>query len=185
MSKLRQSYGRIAEGNRYKDLVPVPFIAPITDDGTATGSPNMAVLATLGSPIEFWIQPPKGTVFQLLDTTLLISDMGSLSQTSYGNLPMLPNGIEFTFEFNGTRTPVFAPVQSNAQIFGPITSIDEINYSGGVRVRKLNEAYFNFSEGITLNGDTNDKLVAKLQDDLTGLNTHAIFVKGQFWKTSF
>ena len=183
MSNLRNSYGRITQGNVLNDRVSLPFFINVTDDGLPTGNSDMTVDGSV-TPVEFWIQPPSGTTYNMLIATLGIGDMANLSQTDYGNLPMLTNGVEFFFELNGVTLPTTAPIKSNSEAIGLVSSVDFIEFSGNVRVMRLSEPFLAFSKGIVLNGDTNDRFVVKIQDDLTGLIQHTEGIRGMAWKNS-
>lgn len=130
------------------------------------------------TPEDAYITAPAGQLLKIETIVITISDIGAFAPDDYGNIVGgLTNGILTVVEIDGVE--LFNPVKlinNNVELFGIDSSANIIEY--GLNTRTLN-AKFDLGSPLVLNGDTQDKFILRLNDDMTGLDTHEFTVIGQ------
>lgn len=132
-----------------------------------------------GAPVTFTFAPPAGTTFYLEQTTfesvVASSDVTPLvSYNKFIELPRLDNGINTVARINGV-TLFSTGLHSNAEILA-LPNIDLSVFVDGT------DKIFQFkqnTEGVNLNGDTEDFFGVTVNDDLSSLKFFRYFIKGR------
>lgn len=156
-----------------------PVIQKLTDTGFETIGANTNFNADYSVTSEDAIfQAPPGNRVFIHEVNIAITDSGTFADSDYGNIVGgLTNGIGTIAEFNGVEvTNPAATINTNAELFGVDSQGQIIEYSANDRTLV---ARFRFLSPVVLNGNTDDKFILRLSDDMTGLALHEFTVYGQ------
>lgn len=179
MSSLRNSYDRLVKDDTriYSQLVTI--------DGTPTGSDDINVNGSV-TPVDFWVQPAPDEVLYVRHVSISISDNGNPSYNGYGNISgPLANGSILFYEQNGVEKFASKAFNENDDFIESSDSYDVVTFSNNVNVTIYREHYDEYSQGIRLNGATNDKFGFRVRDNLSTLLEHKCRIKGHILKASF
>jgi len=162
----QHSSGILSRDYRYKDI---RFREP-------GGSKEMAVDGSVAA-VDFFIQPAGGELWIIDYVTLLLIDAGDMNANVFGALgAALGTGLQLIERINGAES-IYSTIQDNADLaqffFGGTSTIGA---GGGVDAGFLNTVdkalgRITFDGKITLDGDDNDRLIIRVNDDLTGIDT--------------
>ena len=168
-----------------EDVVALPFRQYFTDDGTKSGSNNMAVNGS-GTPVDFYISANPNYDIYIKYLSVEIGDSGSPALNKFGNLAALTNGVAFYWDtqtepdyelHEGIKTnKEFIRIASDTAGIG--TGIDAYlaDVSGGGSEKSylpnmdMKEVY-GLPWGLRLRGGTKDKIILRVRDDLSTLST--------------
>ena len=160
--------------------IQIPLSQFITDDGTPTGSNDMRVDGSVTS-IDFTINADPNNDRYMSVCTFLIADAGA-SLDEFGNLPQLANGIDIFWETDigsfiienattnfelirlGLGEPAFGNSQTAMLLNNIVSQTDAYIPVLDFRVT------FGFQHGLRLKNGTNERLVIRINDDLTSLD---------------
>lgn len=136
------------------------------------------------TPVEFsWTAPRFCYIERMI---IEIQDQGSVTSDSYGALTALPNGCDFEHvQADLTVTKVVPlPINTNLDWAGICYDFVESNFSGGGNTKGLVGRWTFRRDGIPLYLRVGDKLVLRVNDNLTGLDLHRYLVKGAFLESA-
>ena len=173
MSSLKQSYRQIA----LREVTPI--LRPMTTDGTAGGDPNNEVDGSI-TPVKFWVQPEGTEDWRISQFTMAVSGTGAETRTGYGTIVAgLTNGIDFFVEIDGVEqiVTVGAPLQNNQDLLRNGRDFGLFNFTGADDTIFVRDNLLDFSMGFVLRGSLNEKFGIIVNDDLTTLVQHQVFVK--------
>jgi hypothetical protein len=169
----------------------LPFRQYFTDDGTATGDSDMIVNGATTN-VDFYITARPDYDIYIKTLTVQISDPGArLDQ--FGALTALTNGVEWSwvtseegeYELHeGIKDNLeFVKLSLGSPAFGAGTTAFRADTQGGAGEDTYLPAIdlgktFGLPWGLRLRKGTQDKLVFKIKDNLTGLSTFNIIGYG-------
>ena len=162
--------------------VIIPFRQFMTTDGTATGTSDMQVAASAGSPSDFYI--PASTDYDLYITSLnwVIADQNAVLNT-FGTITALANGCQLFWQTTDRTVTIASPLQSNFDFirlcqgkpaFGDATTaFRAANVSGTsegfIPILDV-KTVFGMPWGFRLRRGTKQKLTFRVRDDTTGVD---------------
>ncbi len=159
--------------------IPAFVIEKLTDTGVESAG---AVTNFIGdysvTPQDAFITAPPGQLLKIEIVNISITDAGSFAPGDYGNiLDGLPNGILTVLELDGVEfsNPVKL-INTNVELFSIDSAAQIIEYGNNIRTLV---ARFQLGTPLVLNGDTQDKFILRLSDDMTGILTHEFTVIGE------
>lgn len=176
-----------------EEISAIPFRQYFTDNGVKSGSNDMAVNGSLASPLDFYISASEEYNIFIKYITVEIGDGGSPSLNKFGSLSALTNGVSFYWDtqaeplyelHEGIKTnKEFIRIASDTGAIG--TGIDAYlaDVSGGGTEKSylpnidMDEIY-GLPYGLRLRKGTLDKLVFRINDNLTGLTTFNAIATG-------
>lgn len=138
-----------------------------------------------GAAQDFLIQPPAGQVFQIARLLIQIRDSGAFTASSYGNLGALANGIQLLIVNDGGTILDLTdgiPVKSNAHWSRLCYDAKPDDYGSGDNFLSVRFTFTRSGSAIRLDGDNTERLVARFNDDLSGLVEHYFLAQG--WRTT-
>lgn len=147
---------------------------------TRLGTSNANVAGTPAAPANFRWTPSAGAVWYLESLDLLITDNANFSNSGFGGLAQLPNGVHINIRSKGQ---VFRLVKLNqtydiikhftADVFSSVAtgllSTDRI-YRGGLRLQNR----------IAIDPALGDYVELQVRDNLTGLT--GLYLSGKVWR---
>ena len=161
----------------------LPFRQYMTDDGSATGTSDMQVVASAASPSDFYVEGVseydiyiKALSFQIVDASAVLN--------KFGNVTALTNGVQLLWVTDnfGTVT-IHDGMQSNFDFvrmaMGEPGFGDGAGAFRGSNVSGTAEGYLpviDFAKltgnpwGLRLKKNTRERLVLRVQDDTTGVD---------------
>jgi len=159
-----------------------PFRQFMTDDGLSTGSNDMRVAGSAGTPIQFWIPADDENDRYITNLSFVIADAGAV-MNKFGNIIALTNGCRLFYEVgSGEEVNINDSLTSNFEFvrqsliepaFGQTTNAMRLsNVVGG------SEAFvpvFDFTRllpphGIKLDAGTTQRLVLEVRDNTIGVD---------------
>ena len=174
------------------DIVAIPFRQYFTDNGTSTGSNVMAVNGSTNF-VDFSINASAEYDIFIKYITCEIGDGGTPSLNKFGSLSALTNGVawywdtqqESLYELHeGIKTnKEFIRIASDTAAIGTGTEAFLADVSGGGTEKSYfpnidMEEIYGFKYGLRLRKGTLDRLVFRVQDNLTGLSTFNAIATG-------
>ena len=181
--------------NEDQEGAPRPFRSYFTDDGSPTGTSDMAVLGTSAAPEEFYISAVSDYDIYIKSISVVIGDGGTPTLNQFGALgSALTNGVQWewlnnidgTYELHeGIKTNlefVRLGVDTGAVGTGADSYLADVAGGAGTEKSYLPiidvKETFGLQWGIRLVKGTKDRLSFKVRDDLTGLTTFNIIAYG-------
>jgi len=174
------------------DIVAIPFRQYFTDNGTSTGSNVMTVNGSTNF-VDFSINASAEYDIFIKYITCEIGDGGSPSLNKFGSLSALTNGVawywntqeESLYELHeGIKTnKEFIRIASDTAAIGTGTEAFLADVSGGGTEKSYfpnidMEEIYGFKYGLRLRKGTLDRLVFRIQDNLSGLSTFNAIATG-------
>lgn len=176
-----------------EEVLALPFRQYFTDNGRATGSNDMAVSASAGSPTDFYIKAAEDYDIYIKYITAEIGDGGSPNLNGFGALAALTNGVAFYWDttneplyelHEGIKTnKEFIRIASDTAAVGTGTDAFLADVSGGGSEKSYLPA-IDFKEiyglpwGLRLRKGSLDKIIFRVQDNVSGLTTFNIIGTG-------
>lgn len=170
----------------------LPFRQYFTDNGVIGGSNDMTLDGSV-TPQEFYISASPDYDIFIKYITCEIGDTGSLALNKFGAEPALTNGVSFYYDtqiepdyvlHEGIKTnKEFIRIASDTTGIGTGTEAFLADVSGGGTEKSylpnmaITEAY-GFIWGIRLKKGSNDRIMFRVNDDLTGLTTFNAIATG-------
>ena len=149
-----------------------PLIRHLDTNGDGTGTKN-AIGNYSAAPTDFFIQPPIGKIFVITTLIFHMSDSGAFSATDYGSIAGgLTNGLTAVVERQAVQIfDLFEgiTIQNNDQFLHISPDVNVVNWSGGTDSLVVSYDSQKFGIQLSLNGDLEDKLIVRLNDDMTPL----------------
>ena len=157
-----------------------PMISRFADtngDGTGTFE---AIGNYSGGATDFWIEPPAGEYWHIFRLIVELRDTGSFRAEYYGAGAALTNGIKIIHEVSAVENDLTAQssIKNNAQWASYCYDINNINFGAGDDFMVARWTFANAGTALELFGDTDDKIIVRLNDDFTGLNAHRFLIQG-------
>jgi hypothetical protein len=171
----------------------IPFRQYFTDNGIQSGSNDMMVSGSLATPLDFYIAASEDYDIFIKYITVEIGDGGNPALNKFGALSALTNGVAFYWDtqeeplyelHEGIKTnKEFIRIASDTGAIG--TGIDAYlaDVSGGGTEKSylpnidVDEIY-GLPYGLRLRKGTLDKLIFRINDNLTGLTTFNAIATG-------
>lgn len=176
-----------------EEVLALPFRQYFTDNGIASGSNNMAVSATASNFTDFYISANENYDIYIKYITVEIGDGGAPNLNKFGDLGALTNGVAFYWDttneplyelHEGIKTnKAFIRIGSDTAAVGSGTDAFLADVSGGGTEKSYLPA-IDFKEiyglpwGLRLRKGTLDRLVFRVQDNVSGLSTFNIIATG-------
>lgn len=173
MSSLRNSYRQVACPE------PGPVLRPMTDTGFIGGLDEMSADFT-GQNKKFYVQPSDTDDWRIATFSVVLSSTGSQNRTDYGSINNgLVNGIDFFIEQDGVEITITAgnPIRTNQDLLRNGRDFGLFNFAAGDDSIFAQDNLLDFSMGFILRGSKNEKFGVILNDDLSGLTQHQVFIK--------
>lgn len=133
------------------------------------------------TPVDFTIGPPSGEIWFPSFVSIVIEDSGTIDPAEFGSLPTLTNGFKIIQKVNGTEHEL-VNIKKN---FGLTFQFMSGNSFAGVGAGWLNTG--NLFTGLhkvepmmILDGLNGDEFIARVSDNLTGLNE--LHMGAIFWR---
>jgi hypothetical protein len=176
-----------------EQISAIPFRQYFTDNGIQSGSNDMSVNGSLASPLDFYISASENYDIFIKYITVEIGDGGTPALNKFGALSALTNGVSFYWDtqeeplyelHEGIKTnKEFIRIASDTGAIG--TGIDAYlaDVSGGGTEKSylpnidMDEIY-GLPYGLRLRKGTLDKLIFRINDNLTGLTTFNAIATG-------
>jgi hypothetical protein len=166
-----------------------PFRQYLTDTGLSTGDNDMRVDGSI-TPVEFWVNASQDYDTYVKSISVIISDAGA-TMDEFGALAALTNGVEFCWvseELGGiviheglTSNFDFVKLADGKPAFGTGASSFRANNINGTSegyIPVIDLTTFSGMHGIRLRKGTNDRLVFKIQDNITTIDRFDAEAKG-------
>lgn len=127
---------------------------------------------------QFFIQPPPGFIYHIVRTLLRIKANAVITSDDYSASGALANGIQFNIKSDTIPGELIAPI--------PLRTIgDYASYSTEVKPLEnpskswsIEFSHMRGDSGIFLRGNSNDRIVVTMSDDLSSLLTHTALAQG-------
>lgn len=166
-------------------ILALPFRSYFTQDGTTTGNRVMSVDGSTVN-VDYYIKASQDVDIYIKYITVEIGDGGSPALNKFGNLNALTDGVAFYWDtqqeplyelHEGIKTnKSFIRISSDSAGFGDGTNAFLADVSGGGTEKSylpnmdMAEIY-GLQWGLRLRKGTNDRIIFRVRDDLTGLTT--------------
>lgn len=127
---------------------------------------------------NFVIAPIAGQIFYITGMFGYLDDSGNLERTTFGALATLTNGLQIIADVDGTEYEI-SNLRQNMQFTGFFSNFGIIPPSN--KWFRSETFYFgshDFFTPIVLVGDDGDQLIARVRDNLTGLDELYMQAKG-------
>lgn len=163
----------------------LPFRQYFTDNGTSSGSNAMNISATLANPNDFYISASPEYDIYIKYITCEIADGGSPTLNKFGSLGSLTNGVVWYWDtqqepfyvlHEGIKTnKEFIRIASDTGAIGTGVEAYLADVSGGGTSKSylpnidMKEIY-GLPWGLRLRKGTKDKIIFRIQDNLSGLD---------------
>lgn len=157
-----------------------PMISQFLDSlGTGLGVVNI-VADFSGASTDFWIEPPAGEVWHINRLMAKIQGSGTFRPEWYGPTAALTNGIQIIHQRNGIENNLTGqlPIRNAGEFAAYLFDLKLHDFGSG---DKFITTRWSFSESgviLRLDGDTNDKLIVRVNDNLTTLSGHKFIAQG-------
>lgn len=160
-------------------------------DGTGSDSPFSLALNGATTPIEAFIAP-QNEDFDLVisSVTFVIEDAGAV-MNEFGNIGTLSNGLDFFYEDDLGEQIIRTELTSNFEIvrmcgfspaYGSGSSVFRIQNARGGAEAYTAVYHFDqmngFANGIRFRGGTNQRLVVRINDNISGVDNFDVYVSG-------
>jgi len=166
-----------------------PFRQFMTDDGTVTGSEDMLVDGSV-TPVDFFVEAPQDQDLYVTRISFIVVDQ-NMTLNQFGNIGALTNGLrlfyidelgEVDIASSLTTNFDFIRLCSGLPSFGDGTTafiannVDFIS-EGIIPILDLKDT-FGFRWGLEFRNGSTQKLVLRIQDDITGIDAMDVIVYG-------
>ena len=173
-------------------IVALPFRQYFTTDGSKLGSNDMTVDGSTDF-VDFYITASPDYDIYIKYITCEIGDGGAPALNKFGALTALTNGVAFYWDtteeplyelHEGIKTnKEFIRIASDTAGIGTGTEAFLADVSGGGTEKSYlpnmdMEELYGFNWGLRLRKGTNDRIVYRVQDNLTGLTTFNAIATG-------
>ena len=175
-----------------EDVTSLPFRQYFTDTGVKGGSNDMRVNGATNFA-DFYITASPDFDIYIKYITVEIGDNGTPALNKFGALSALTNGVAFYWDtqteplyelHEGIKTnKEFIRIASDTGAIGTGTDAYLADVSGGGTEKSYlpnidMEEIYGFNWGLRLRKGTLDKIIFRVQDDLTGLTTFNAIATG-------
>lgn len=157
-----------------------PMISQFCDSlGTGLGTINI-IADYSGAATDFWIEPPAGEIWHILRIMVKISDSGNFRPEWYGANGPLTNGLKIIHEVNSVDNDLTGqlPIRNIGEMAAYMFDIKLHDFGAGDKFITGRWSFSRSGVALALNGDTNDKLIVRVNDDMSGLTGHKFIAQG-------
>jgi hypothetical protein len=156
----------------------------LTDDGTPTGSNDMTVDGSVNS-VDFYIKPPS--IDKDLYISSLVFTLGGNTATlaKFANISSLSNGCDLLYVNDTGERSIRESIKTNFEIGQMCGGGYQLNLfnnvsgnNDGFVMRYDFKEQNGYNTGLILTAATNQKLVLRVKDDLSGAATFDIYYSG-------
>lgn len=166
-----------------------PFRQFLTDDGTPTGSEDMLVDGSV-TPVDFFVEAPQDADLYVTRLSFIVVDQNA-SLNTFGNIAALTVGCRLFYTDELGEVVIAEALQTNFDIvrlgsgtpsFGDGTTafiannVDFIS-EGIIPILDFKDT-FGFRWGLELRNGSLQRLVLRIQDDITGIDAMDVIVYG-------
>ena len=132
------------------------------------------------TPVDFYIAPPSNETWFVTRWMIQIIDTKGFDVTNFASLSTpLTNGLDCLIESNGVQTSFLDhTIKSNSDISALAYDTRLDTYGNADDVFHTRWTLSKTGKAVQLNGSTNDKLIVKVQDDLTAITRIHINAQG-------
>jgi hypothetical protein len=164
------------------EVVKAPFLRflNLTGDGGVTGcemAGNYAAAAT-----DFFFTPPAGKIYNIAAMLFTIADNANFNQLDYGAIAGgLTNGIKLIKSSGGVETQLIGglTVKQNYQYLAATYHVQITSFAGLAQTMAVEfDTHLSSGTYIELKSYTNDKLIVRVNDDLSSLVSHKVAIRG-------
>lgn len=143
--------------------------------GTGPTDHLLSVLGSLGSPVDFEWGPEADQVMIVSSISTLLLDEGTMAANVFGSLATpLTNGVEILTRINGVERRIAILVDNVCLALcffnGNMGIGGGAGLDGFLDTNDVASSQRPASYPITLNGNNGDKIIARVQDDLTDVD---------------
>lgn len=137
-------------------------------------SKDMAINGA-STPVDFVIAPAADELFCIFSVPLILvhAGSGSLDPEKFGIVTVLSNGLALIAEIDGVEKTVLVAKDNKDlvnQFFEGTLGSGTAATSGFFNTNKYGTGKHDFPNGLFLNGETNDKLIIRVQDNLSTID---------------
>lgn len=162
-------------------MIPaLPMVSQFVDSlGTGLGTININGDYS-GGATDFWIEPPAGEIWHIARLIATIQDTGTLRAEFYGAASALTNGIKIIHEVNSSESDLTSqlPITNIGEFASYSFDANEISTGAGDNFIIFRWTFARSGTVLELDGDNNDKLIVRVNDDHTDLVGHRFMVQG-------
>jgi hypothetical protein len=162
-----------------------PIFQYLTDDGLVADGTNQQMAVDGTTPVRFYAGPAAGEYWHVERLLLYIEDGTAPKITEYGAATALTNGVRLYVTRGGPTGIEIVDLmggfvaKSNADWKSFCYDVDLSNPGSGNGVVAGRWTLSKAGAPVVLDGSRDDKIVALVQDNLTALVDHRIFLQGQ------
>ena len=166
-----------------------PFREFLTDDGTVTGSSDMLVDGSV-TPVDFFVEAPQDADLYVTRISFIVVDQ-NMTLNQFGNIGALTNGMrlfyldelgevdiaeELLTNFDYVRLCSGLPSFGDGTTAFIANNVDFIS-EGIIPILDLKDT-FGFRWGLEFRNGSQQKLVLRIRDDITGIDAMNVIVYG-------
>jgi len=145
-------------------------------NGDGTGSTSMAVDGSV-TPVDFFLTPSAGETFSCHRMMTFVQDGGNFNVDEWGSGQTLVNGIELIHSVAGAET-ILQTIRSSGDLAGIMYDVNYLDFGNGDNVIVGRLTFTKMGSEIYLHDEHTDKLIIRINDDLTGLTEQRVQVQG-------
>lgn len=153
----------------------------LNGDGTHTTAAIVGNYSA-GPGVDFYFQVPAGFTYEIAQILITISCGGGLGQSDYGNIAGgLTNGVKLIQKKNGVETQLIGglTVKKNYEFVAATNNVLITSFSGGSQTIQFSfDSFKDLDSYIELNGNTNDQIIFRVQDNFTSLVNQKVTIRG-------
>jgi|FLOH01.1.fsa_nt_gi hypothetical protein len=132
------------------------------------------------TPVDFYIAPPAGETWYISRWMMQLIDGKGFEITEFGSSgSALTNGLDALFESDGVQTSLLElTIKSNSDISAVTYDTRLDSYGNSSDALHASWSLYKTGQMLRLRGSLNEKLVIKIQDNLTSLERLHIHAQG-------
>jgi len=154
-----------------------PYIKFFTADGSGVADGNLTGNYS-GAATYFFYRVPSKSFFRIQSVTIQVADATQFTQTGYGGLGTLTNGVRFFVDV-GVVVPLLGgyTIKQNNDFFGLTAHVTLTTFA---TLPQTLSAEFKLGEdfGGVLSLTENQRIMVLLNDDFSGLTSHRFAARG-------
>lgn len=157
-----------------------PMISQFLDSlGTGAGTINI-VADFSGAATDFWIEPPAGEIWHIHRILVKIQASGSFRPEWYGSATALTNGIKIIHEMSSSENDLTGqlPIKNIGELAAYMFDVQLHDFGAGDKFITGRWSFSKSGVTLSLHGDTNDKLIVRVNDNMTNLVGHKFIAQG-------
>ena len=150
-------------------------------DTVGDESGDISAKGNYATATDIFIQPPSSQAYEIARLHVFIQSAGVIASGKYGDIAALTNGIKVIIEHDGNEILLNkAAVKTHDDWAGLCHDSVALNYGATAgKAIAIRWSFWKSDANIWLNGSTLDKLIMRLEDNLSTLVFHRFFVEGR------